>query len=266
LLLLGAALGAGFGFYEDALRGLLPGFSPDTILATHTNTPHLGPLYFFPSMDVQIGASTDWLLGAFGPVPAFIGHGGATAFIGLSIGLARFLGAWLKGLIGGFWRIVWLIPLVVWGWMVFDHGMFNYAQDLEGLHILLKVPYALDGYGYLSSFALYLLIPVTIGVERWLLWRGRRQTLDLTLSMGRSRLLKGALKRPLDILRHPLVWRVFLRERRGLAYGLYYYHQAGERDTAQREYLNQVTGALLFLKRSLELSPGDSVGEPAAAE
>jgi hypothetical protein len=258
-------LGAGFGFHEDTLRGFVPGFSPDTILALHTNTPHLGPLYFFPNMDVQVRGSTDWLLGAIGPAPAFIGHGGAAAFIALAIGLARLLGAWLRGLIGGFWRIAWIIPLVVWGWTVFDHGMFNYAQDLDNLHTLLKIPYALDGYGYLSSFALYLLIPVTIGIERWLLWRERQRTADLRLSMDRLRLLKGGLKRLLDIPLHLLALRAYLRERRGLAYGLYYYHQAGGRDTGQREYLNQVTRALLLLKCSLELSPDDSVSEPVSA-
>lgn len=266
LLILGAALGAGFAFYEDTLRGFLPGFSPDRILAMHTGTPHLGPLYFFPNMDVDVRAGTGWLLHTLDSNVAFIGHGGATAFIGLAIGLARLLGARLRGLIGGFRRIVWIIPLVAWGWMVFDHAMFNYAEDLDSLHLLLKIPYTLDGYGYLSSVALYLLILVTIGIERWLLWQGRQRTVSLRLSMDRLKVLKGALERPLEIAPHLLNLRALLRERRGLSYGLYYYHQAGKRDTAQRDYLRQLAWALLLLKRSLELSPGDSVRGPVPAE
>jgi hypothetical protein len=149
--------------------------------------------------------------------------------------------------------------------MVFDHAMFNYAKGLDNLHLLLKIPYTLDGYGYLSSVALYLLIVVTIGIERWLLWQGRQRTAGLRLSMDRLKVLKGSLERPLEIAAHLLSLRVFLRERRGLTYGLYY-HQAGKRNTAQRDYLRQLAWALLLLKRSLELSPGDSARGPVPAE
>jgi len=258
LLILGAALGAGLGFYEDTLHGFLSSFSPETILSMHAGTPHLGPIYFFPNMEVKVFVGIGWVRGAGGPVAAFIGHGGATAFIGLTIGLVRLLGARLKSVLGGFWRILWLIPLAVWGWMLFDHGMFNYVDNIASLPTLLRISYMLDGYGRVSSFILYLLIFVTICVERWLLWRVRWRTVGLRLSKDRLKLMAGGLKSFLEIPLHLLALRSFLRERRGLSYGLHCYHQAGRRDTARRAYLERLARALLLWKQYLELSPSPS--------
>jgi hypothetical protein len=195
----------------------------------------VGPIYFFPNMDVQIGR--------YARQTGFIGHGGATAFIGLAIGLARLLAARRGGRRGDLWRLAWFLPLFVWGWMVFDHGMFNYAQDPARLPLLPKVLYTIDGRGYLSSVLLYLLIVATIVFERWLLRRGRERTAGLRWT-GAGRLLAV----PVFLV----ALARFLRERRGLAYGLYTYVQGGERDAAQLAYLDRVAAGLRRLKRRLE--------------
>lgn len=275
LLILGAAFGSGFGFYEDVLRGFTStGFSAATLLAGHTATPHLGPFYLFPNMDIRVWSGIGFNRSS-GTAAAFIGHGGSTAFIGLTIGLVRILGARLKKRIGGFWLLLWIIPLIVWGWMVFDHGMFNYAEDTAALPILLRIPYTLDWYGRTSSIALYLLILATIAVEQWLLWRIRWRMVGLRLSKDRLRLLKGGLKHPLEIPLHLLALRNFLRERRGLAYGLYGYHHGSRRDGARRAYVEQLARALLLWKRQLELpsslepgpgSEGHSASQPQGDE
>lgn len=251
LLILGAALGSGFWFYEDMLRFFTDRFSMDALFAMHAGTPHLGPFYLFPNMDVQVSVGPG-IRRTAGTAAAFIGHGGATAFIGLTIGLVRLLGARLKGLIGVFWRILWVIPLIAWGWMVFDHGMYNGVQDTADLPLLLRIPYTLDGYGRTSSFVLYLLTLAAVGVERWLLWRGRWRTVSLWLSKDRLRLLKEGLKNPLGIPLHLLALRNFLRERRGLAYGLHVYHRGGGRDETRRAHLEELVQALLFWKGRLE--------------
>lgn len=255
LLVLGAALGAGFTFYEDTLHILAGNFSLDQIISMHSGTPHLGPIYFFPNMDVKVFSGVGWRRDASGAVAAFIGHGGATAFIGLAIGLVRLLGARIKKALGSLGIILWVIPLVVWFWMVLDHGMFNYADDIGGLPTLLRILYLLDGYGRLSTFVLYLLILVTIGLERWVLWRVRWHTVSLRLSKERLGLLSEALKNPLTIPLHLLALRSFLRERRGLSYGVFTYHQAGRQNQAQRTYLEKLARALLSWKSSLEVSP-----------
>jgi RsiW-degrading membrane proteinase PrsW (M82 family) len=258
LLVLGAAVGAGFAFYEETLLGFLPGFSAETILSMHTGTPHLGPFYLFPNMDVQIGAAAGL------PTSAFIGHGGAAAFIALAIGLARLLGSWLKRLLRGGWVVVWIIPVIVWGWMVFDHALYNYAADASSMPPLLRIPYTLDGFGYLSSIVLYLLILVTIGVEQVLLWKGRERVKDLRLSPDRLRLLKGALKSPLEIPLHLLGLRASIQARRGLIFGGYG-QQPEEVETKREEHLNELARHLQVLKKLLELPEEEDTGQDEPA-
>lgn len=258
LLILGAALGAGFDFYETVLNSFSSNWSAGIILDMH-DILHLGPIYPFPNLEVKAFGGIG-LVRTSGPLAAFIGHGGATAFIALTIGWVRLLGAWLKGKLGAVWLGLWVVPLIVWGWMVFDHGMFNYTVDTADLPLLLRVPYTLGIYGRLSTFILYLLVLATIGLERLLLRRGSWRMVGLRLSKDRLTLLKGNLN-PLAILLHLLALRNFLRERRALSYGLHFYHQSGGQNEKLRTYLENLAQALRFWKSRIELAPS-STGEP----
>lgn len=251
LLILGAALGAGFDFYETTLSSFSGSWSAGTILDMH-DFLHLGPIYPFPNLEVKTFGGIG-LARVSGTLAAFTGHGGATAFIALAIGWVRLLGAWLKGKLGIVWLVLWIVPLIVWGWMVFDHGMFNYIIDTADLPLLLRVLYTLDIYGRLSTFVLYLLILATIGLERLLLWRGSWRMVGLRLSKDRLMLLKGGLN-PLSIPLHLLALRNFLRERRGLSYGLHFYHRGGGQNVKLRTYLEDLAQALLFWKSRLEVA------------
>jgi RsiW-degrading membrane proteinase PrsW (M82 family) len=253
LLVMAAALGAGFGFYEETLRSVAHGFPADALIARHANTPHLGPLYLFPNLSTQYYAYGRVLRGGPGTLPAFVGHSGATAFIGLGVGLARLLEAQLTRRLGARRRVVWVIPLVVWGWMVFDHALFNYSADPTQLSGVLKVIYALDGYGRASTYLLYLLLLAAIGIERWILHRVRWRTVDLQLPIDRLSPLKAKPTSLVDRLWALLFLRGFLLERRGLSYGLYDYHQTGRGDAAQRAYLDRLAGALLLWRHDLLL-------------
>jgi hypothetical protein len=193
-------------------------------------------------MDAHIGRS----LGA----GAYIGHSASTAFIGLALGLARFAPARYKR------RAAWALPLIAGGWMVFDHGVFNYA-GAHRLPALLRVLYAVDGRGYLSSIVLYALIAVAIVLERRILRRGRERIAGLQLSRQRLRLLKGSFERPLARPLHLLGVGTFLRERRGLIYGRHFYEQGVERDAALGDGLERLERGLQGQKEALELPPDD---------
>jgi hypothetical protein len=260
LLILGAALGAGFDFYETTLNSFASGWSAGTILDMH-DILHLGPIYPFPNLEVKTFGGIGFARTS-GFLAAFIGHGGATAFIALVIGWVRLLGAWLKGKLGIVWLVLWIVPLIVWGWMVFDHGMFNYTIDTADLPLLLRVLYTLDIYGRLSTLILCLLTLATIGLERLLLWRGSWRMVGLRLSKDRLMLLKGDLN-PLSIPLHLLALRNFLRERRGLSYGLHFYHRGGGQNEKLRTYLEDLAQALLFWKSRLEVALS-STSEPQA--
>jgi RsiW-degrading membrane proteinase PrsW (M82 family) len=258
LLILGAALGAGFDFYETTLNSLASNWSASTVLDMH-DILHLGPIYPFPNLEVKTFGGIG-LARISGTLAAFIGHGGATAFIALVIGWVRLVGAWLKGKLGVIWLILWIVPLIVWGWMVFDHGMYNYTVDTADLPLLLRVPYTLGIYGRLSTFILYLLILATIGLERLLLWWGSWRMVGLRLSKDRLMLLKGN-PNLLSIPLHLLALRNFLRERRGLSCGLHFYHRSGGQNEKLQTYLENLAQALLFWKSRIELAPS-STGEP----
>jgi RsiW-degrading membrane proteinase PrsW (M82 family) len=251
LMILGAAIGGGFTLHEDTLLGFIPGgvygrTSAEFLLKTHAATPHLGPFYLFPSMDIGT-ANT-----------AFIGHTAATAFIGLTIGLARLL----TGRLG---KVAWVLPLWAWTWVVFDHGLFNYVADVGRLPGLVKFIYTLDGYGKLSSVALYLLLLGALLLERWILWRYRERTKPYALSMDNLKLLKGKLDDPLESVGQAANLRVYVRERRGFTYGLHFYHSSGKdkSKTGQERlsYLQQVAGALAEWKNGLEVTPSLSLAE-----
>jgi hypothetical protein len=179
----------------------------------------------------------------------------ATRSTYLAIGLARLLDARLERTLGGLRRIVWLGPLLVWGWVVFDHAVFNHTAGRAGLSPFLKVLYALDGYGRLSTIVLCLLVVATIILERWLLHRGRWRTLILRLPVEPLKRAMSDLRFPAQISIYLLSIRSYLRERRGLSYGLYFYHQAKAPGKRRQEYLDGLAGALYLWKDLLQPSP-----------
>ena len=249
LMILGAAIGGGFALHEDTLLGFIPRYSQTSaefLLKTHAATPHLGPFYLFPSMDIGT-ANT-----------AYIGHTAATAFVGLSIGLARLLACRLG-------IVAWILPLWAWIWILFDHGLFNYVADVGRLSGIVKSIYTLDGNGKLSSVALYLLLLGALLLERWILWRYRERTKPYALTMDNLKLLKGKLNDPLEYVGQAINLRVYLRERRGLTYGLHFYHSSGkDKSKAGKErlsYLQQVAGALAEWKNGLEVTPSLALAE-----
>jgi RsiW-degrading membrane proteinase PrsW (M82 family) len=243
LMILGAASGAGFALWEGTLwgfaqAGYLPTGAADFILSSHAATPHLGPLYLFPSMDVGSANS------------AYIGHAAAAAFIGLALGLGRMLA-------GRRSRVAKILPVVAWLWVIFDHMIFNAIADSGRVPALLSPLYTLDAYGRLSSWAFYLLLVGTLVYERRLLSHNRPRMRDFQLERGNLKLLRGSPTDALGRVGQVLNLRTYLSERRGLAYGLHLYHSLGERAERQerRDYLEVLAFALAHWKGELEVSP-----------
>ncbi len=255
LLLLGAALGAGVAFYEDALRGWIPGFSANAILEVHRASPHRGLLYLFPHMSVQASVGT--------ASAAFIGHAGAAALMGLTLGLARLL----RGRLG---RVPsWILPLVAWGWSVFDHAVYNVVSGVSTGQVpgsselprLLDLLWRIDLRGRLSSIVFYALILAALLLERGILRRAREYIAGLDLSRRRLVLLRGQFAHPAGRIAHLLGLGIYLRERRGLVYGHYYYAQGYEQDRALGTYLVHLEAVLRRHKRALELPPDQAVAQ-----
>lgn len=253
LLLLGAAVGAGLAFYQDALLGWVPGFSADTILEAHRASPHRGLLYLFPAMAVHASEN----LGS----ASFIGHSGASALVGLSLGLARLLR-------GRLWRVrSWILPLGAWGWMVFDHAMFSAVSGTgggqglgeSGLPRILDFLWRVDLRGTLSSIILYVLILVAVLLERGILRRAREYIAGLDLSLRHLALVQRRSAHPVERLLRLLGVGIYLRERRGLVYGHYYYAQEYEQDRALGTYLRDLEMVLRRHKRALEPSSRNAV-------
>jgi RsiW-degrading membrane proteinase PrsW (M82 family) len=245
LMILGAAVGAGFAFFEDVLLGFFTGgvagmTSGEFILATHQATPHLGPIYLFPSMDVGYSNS------------AYIGHTAATAFVGLTLGLVRFLS-------GRWGRLAWILPLWAWFWVVFDHGIFNHIADRGSMSGFMNFLYGLDLRGRMSTVVFYLLLLATLVFERWILGRYRDRTKAYALDRDNLRLFKGQLKGAMEYLSQVLLLRIYIRDRRGLTYGLYYHHSsgrdAGEKGQHRLIYLKRVSTTLAMWKGKVEITP-----------
>jgi RsiW-degrading membrane proteinase PrsW (M82 family) len=243
LMVLGAASGAGFALWEGTLwgfaqAGYLPTGAADFILRSHQATPHLGPLYLFPSMDVGSANS------------AYIGHAAAAAFIGLAFGLGRMLA-------GRHRRAAWALPLAAWLWVIFDHMLFNTIAGSGRVPGLLSPLYTVDAYGRLSSWAFYLLLLGTLVYERRLLSHNRPRTTDYQLARDNLKLLSGSPTDALGRVQQVMRLRTYLSERRGLTYGLHLYHSSGENTErqARRDYLEVLAFALAHWKGELEVSP-----------
>jgi hypothetical protein len=143
LMMCGFALGAGFGVVEDALRAPA-GFA-------YADSPRL--------FDIPV------FLDSYNH---FIGHGGAAAFIALSVGWAIWCFRWKKLAI--------VAPVVVMGtlyWMMADHGLANYTNytSFSSWPAVFRWTYQLDGRGALAPYVLFALLLVTMTAERVALWR-----------------------------------------------------------------------------------------------
>jgi RsiW-degrading membrane proteinase PrsW (M82 family) len=143
LMLCGAALGAGFGLFEDSVR-LTRSFPIPS-------SPGLFGIAVFPD-------SYD----------GFIGHSGSTALIGLSLGYLLYAVRWRRWLLFGIFGLLFASL-----WMMIDHGLSNYATYGRLGHWFFPVRWiwAMDRRGELSPYVFLLLIVLTVVVERILLWR-----------------------------------------------------------------------------------------------
>jgi RsiW-degrading membrane proteinase PrsW (M82 family) len=245
LMVLGAAIGAGFTFFEDTLlgfasTGFLRAGAGEYIMRSHEATPHFGPIYLFPSMDVGT-ANT-----------AFIGHAAATAFVGLAIGLARLLGLRLRK--GG-----WVLPAAALLWVTVDHAMFNYVAHVGRMSGLSKVYYTLNANGRLSSAVFYLLLAGALIYERWILQRNSQRTRHFRLDRGNLKLLKGGFGTAIESVAAVNDLRTYLQQRRALTYGLHLHDSSEpatvEQDRKRREYLEVVAFALAHWKSDVEITP-----------
>lgn len=143
LMICGAALGAGFG-YVEFLFG-------DWQVFPVPATPRI---FGFPIFNDSF-----W---------GFIGHGGSTALIGLTIGWLMYALRWKKFLMFG-----WLAVGLATYWMMVDHGLGNYQQNVysDDWPAPVRWMWTLDRRGTLSPYVALILILATMLVERVLLWR-----------------------------------------------------------------------------------------------
>lgn len=143
LMLCGGALGAGFG-YVEFLFGDWREFP----------VPATPRIFGFPVFNDSF-----W---------GFIGHGGSTALIGLTIGWLIYAWRWKKFVMFG-----WLAVGLATYWMMVDHGLGNYQQNvyLDDWPAPVRWMWALDRRGTLSPYVALVLILGTMFVERFLLWR-----------------------------------------------------------------------------------------------
>jgi RsiW-degrading membrane proteinase PrsW (M82 family) len=143
LMLCGAALGAGFGLFEDSLKMMRSFPTP--------SSPGLLGIAVFP--DSYNG---------------FIGHSGSAALIGLSLGCLLYAVRWRRWLLAGMGGV-----LLASMWMMVDHGLSNYATygSQRDWFFPIRWIWAMDRQGELSPYVVLILIVSTIVVERVLLWR-----------------------------------------------------------------------------------------------
>lgn len=145
LMLCGAALGAGFGFFEDSVR-----------VESHFPTPNSPAFWGIPIFPDSYGG--------------FIGHSASTAFIALALGCLLYAVRWRRWLLAGIVGI-----LVVPFWMMVDHGLSNYATFGPRSHsnwfFLTRWIWTMDREGQLSPYVFLAVLVVVIVAERVLLWR-----------------------------------------------------------------------------------------------
>jgi RsiW-degrading membrane proteinase PrsW (M82 family) len=144
LMLCGAALGGGFGLFEDSLRVMKSFPTP--------STPRLLGIAVFPD--------------SYG---GFIGHSASAALIGLSLGYLLYAVRWRRWLLVGVGGLLFASL-----WMMVDHGLANYSVwglPQGGWFSPVRWIWARDRHGELSPYVFLILIVSTIVAERLLLWR-----------------------------------------------------------------------------------------------
>jgi RsiW-degrading membrane proteinase PrsW (M82 family) len=141
LMLCAAALGSGFGYTEDFLY--------------HTRFPRAGGPHI-----LGVAVFPD----AF---KAFIGHGGATAFIGLTLGYLVYAASSRKL----FTAAVAATGFVTM-WMLVDHGLANYQVHVAASRWLFPIRWiwTLGGMGTLAPYVLLALTLITALAEGGLVW------------------------------------------------------------------------------------------------
>ena len=122
LMLCGAALGAGFGLFEDSLKMMRSFPTP--------SSPGLLGIAIFP--DSYNG---------------FIGHSGSAALIGLSLGCLLYAVRWRRWLLAGMGGVLFASM-----WMMVDHGVSNYATygSQRDWFFPVRWIWAMDRHGELS--------------------------------------------------------------------------------------------------------------------
>jgi hypothetical protein len=162
-MVLGAALGSGFGFVEDALRHKMS--YPDAIGAHFLGIP-LTP-------DAHSN---------------FIGHGGSAGFICLAIGWGVWMSRW-KML-----RVAAALPAIFVGlWMMFDHGLANYST--LSMDRFTSWFWSFDDRGERAPYVFVAAVLLTLVVEWGVLlaanWKLRRVPLSQALAYARAPLMGG---------------------------------------------------------------------------
>jgi len=228
-LLIGAALGGGFNLTEDLLRG----WDWSRMLTLRAG-PHIGPLFLFPTLDQQTG-----IYGRDIPLlpNVYLGHGAAIALVGLCLGFALLYGR------SGIRRLLWLMPLFAWGWVIWDHMFFNLSSQhaLQGWQDTLSLVFGL--HGNLAPWVLFVLVILAIILDVLVLTAYYRSHPDSAVQLGKLALFKPF--NPRRLLFDLWLFLKAIRLRRVLAYA---------------EHLKRSTGALqnrlAGLRKYLEVQPG----------
>jgi len=139
-VMLGMMSGTAFGMSEDYYR--------EGYLGEHFG-PHFGNVYLFPD-------ATGFSYGNGNEAMGYIGHGAATAFITLAIGLGFYCSKKFNKK-----PLCWQIPLLAFIWVTFEH-MANNAGDESDL--MLKI-FGLLGGGHLTPWLFLILLLGGVGID-----------------------------------------------------------------------------------------------------
>lgn len=212
LMVLGVALGSGFGFVEDSLRHKMS--YPDAI------GPHFLGIPLTPDAHSN-----------------FIGHGGSAGFICLAIGWWVWMSRW-KML-----RVVAFLPAIFVGlWMMFDHGLANYSTFTMDRYT--RWFWAFDDRGERAPYVFVAAVVLTLVVEWGVLlaanWKLRRVPLSRALAYARASLIGGfgygELRMLLRRIRGVLLYLLARRQ-----FGYLIAHRRGDASLDTKRYAMVVT-------------------------
>ena len=112
-----------------------------------TYGPHIGSLYFFPN------ALGEYYAGA---KIGYIGHAAATGLIGMALGWGIFFKTKRNTFLTRIW---WLIPVMAYVWVVFEHALSNIYYIKPSGYLLMF------GGGQLTPYIFIVLLLLTIGFD-----------------------------------------------------------------------------------------------------